>query len=257
MRAAPDDLTASARIRAAAMRLFAERGFDATSIRDVAAEAGVSSSLVVHHFKTKAQLKEATDARLIASLTAMLGNVPTDAGADFSEVAGSMAELLRGEPELMRYMRRMLIDGGEAASGLFHGLVEATVAELGAQEAAGIVRPSVDAHARAVFLIVNDLGAIILRDLVEQAIGLDPFSPAGMTQWGAVVMEVYTGGIYASGPPPYAAPPPPGTSAPPPAAAPSTAPPSTAPPSTAPPPATPESATPPDATRPSTDREDR
>lgn len=247
MRAAPDDLTASARIRAAAMRLFAERGFDATSIRDVAAEAGVSSSLVVHHFKTKAQLKEATDARLISALTSMLADVPTDAGADFSEMAGSMAELLRGEPELMRYMRRMLIDGGEAASGLFHGLVEATVAELGAQEAAGIVRPSVDARARAVFLIVNDLGAIILRDLVEQATGLDPFSPAGMAQWGAVVMEVYTGGIYASGPPPYAAPPPSGTSAPPPAAAPSTAPPST----------TPESATPPDATRPATDREDR
>ncbi|MCR6493521.1 helix-turn-helix domain-containing protein [Cellulomonas sp. P24] len=83
MRAAPDDLTASARIRAAAMRLFAERGFDATSIRDVAAEAGVSSSLVVHHFKTKAQLKEATDARLISALTSMPADVPTDAGGGF------------------------------------------------------------------------------------------------------------------------------------------------------------------------------
>ena len=247
MRAAPDDLTASARIRAAAMRLFAERGFDATSIRDVAAEAGVSSSLVVHHFKTKAQLKEATDARLIASLTAMLGEVPTDAGADFSETARSMAELLRGEPELMRYLRRMLIDGGPAASGLFHGLVEATVTELGAQEAAGTVRPSADARTRAVFLIVNDLGAIILRDLVEQAIGADPFSTAGMTQWGAVVMEVYTGGIYASGSSREAAPPRSGVGAPPPAAA----------PSASPSPATPPSTTPPSTTRPVTDREDR
>ncbi len=239
MRAVPDDLTASARIRAAAMHLFAERGFDATSIRDVAAEAGVSSSLVVHHFKTKAQLKEATDARLIASLTSMLADLPTDAGADFSETAGSMVELLRGEPELMSYLRRMLIDGGEAAGGLFHGLVEATVTELGAQEIAGIVRPSVDAHTRAVFLIVNDLGAIILRDLVEQAIGVDPFSPAGMTQWGRVVMEVYTGGIYAHGSTPEAVPHPPGADAP------------------APPPATAPPRTPPGATSPVTDREDR
>jgi len=200
MRAASEDLTASARIRGAAMRLFAERGFDATSIRDVAAEAGVSSSLVVHHFKTKAQLKAATDARLIAVLTEMLAELPTGEGADFGAAAGAMTEKLRDEPELMNYLRRMLVDGGEAAAGLFMGLVEATVAELAAQEAAGVVLPSADARTRAVFLIVNDLGAIVLRDLVEQAIGVDPLSPAGMRQWGAVVMDVYTRGVYAQDP---------------------------------------------------------
>src|SRR5450756_1214862 len=87
MRAAPDDLTSSARIREAAMHLFAERGFDATSIRDVAAEAGVSPSLVVHHFKSKAQLKAATDARLTAVLTEMLAELPTGEAADFGETA--------------------------------------------------------------------------------------------------------------------------------------------------------------------------
>src|SRR5665647_2492345 len=56
------------------------------------------------------------------------------------------------------------------------------------------------ARMRAVFLIVNDLGAIVLRDLVEQAIGVDPLSPAGMRQWGAVVMDVYTRGVYAQDP---------------------------------------------------------
>ena len=88
MRTAREDLTASARIRGAAMRLFAERGFDATSIRDVAAEAGVSSSLVVHNFKTKAQLKEATDARLIASLTSMLAELLAGGGTDLTETGG-------------------------------------------------------------------------------------------------------------------------------------------------------------------------
>jgi len=196
MRAVPDDLTASARIRGAAMRLFAERGFDATSIRDVAAEAGVSSSLVVHHFKTKAQLKAATDARLIAVLTEMLAELPTGEAADFGETVGSMTEKLRDEPDLMGYLRRMLVDGGEAATGLFMGLVEATVAELAAQEAAGVVLPSADPRTRAVFLIVNDLGAIVLRDLVQHALGVDPLSPVGLRQWGAVVMDVYTRGVY-------------------------------------------------------------
>ena len=111
-----------------------------------------------------------------------------------------MTERLRDEPDLMAYLRRMLVDGGEAAAGLFMGLVEATVAELAAQEAAGVVLPSADARTRAVFLIVNDLGALILRDLVERAIGVDPLSPAGVLQWGAVVIDVYTRGVYASPP---------------------------------------------------------
>lgn len=199
MRAAPSDLTASARIRGAAMRLFAEHGFDGTSIRDVAAEAGVSSSLVVHHFKTKAQLKEATDAWLISALTSLLADLLEAGGTDLTDSVGSLAEILREEPELMSYLRRMLIDGGEAASSLFQGFVEATATVLAAQETTGIVRPSVDARTRAVFLIVNDLGAIILRDLIEQAISVDPLGPAGLRRWGQVVMEVYTDGIYAHG----------------------------------------------------------
>jgi hypothetical protein len=70
------------------------------------------------------------------------------------------------------------------------------VAELAAQEAAGAVLPSTDARTRAVFLIVNGLGVIVLRDLVQRAIGVDPLSPDGMRQWGAVVMDVYTRGVY-------------------------------------------------------------
>jgi hypothetical protein len=101
----------------------------------------------------------------------------------------------------MGYLRRMLIDGGEAASQLFHGFVEATASVLAGQEAAGVVRPSADARTRAVFLIVNDLGAIILRDLIEQAIGVDPLGPAGLRQWGEAVMEVYQGGIFVPGAP--------------------------------------------------------
>jgi len=197
MRAAPDDLTATARIRDAAMHLFAARGFDATSIRDVASAAGVSSSLVVHHFKTKAQLRVATDARVISVLTEMLAELPPGDADTFSETAGGLAQTLRDEPDLMAYLRRMLIDGGEPAQGLFAGIIEATVAELARQEAAGAVLASTDARTRAVFLVVNDLGAIVLRDLVEHAIGVDPMSPAGMQQWGAVVMDVYTRGVYA------------------------------------------------------------
>ncbi|MEO7078692.1 MAG: helix-turn-helix domain-containing protein, partial [Rhodococcus sp. (in: high G+C Gram-positive bacteria)] len=42
MHSPPDDRTARARIRDEALRLFAERGPDAITMRDIAAAAGVS-----------------------------------------------------------------------------------------------------------------------------------------------------------------------------------------------------------------------
>jgi TetR/AcrR family transcriptional regulator, transcriptional repressor of bet genes len=43
-------------ITEAVYRLIAQRGFDAVSLREVAAEAGVSMGLVQHYFKTKDQM---------------------------------------------------------------------------------------------------------------------------------------------------------------------------------------------------------
>src|SRR6266545_3920627 len=56
-----EDLTARARIRDAALRLFAERGVDGATIRDIAKAAGVSAGLVRHHFGSKEALRDACD----------------------------------------------------------------------------------------------------------------------------------------------------------------------------------------------------
>ena len=56
-----EDLTARARIRDAALRLFAERGMDGATIRDIARAAGVSAGLVRHHFGSKDGLRAACD----------------------------------------------------------------------------------------------------------------------------------------------------------------------------------------------------
>jgi len=52
----PGDSGTRAAIRAAASRQFAERGYDRTSLRSIAAEAGVDPALVSHFFGSKQQL---------------------------------------------------------------------------------------------------------------------------------------------------------------------------------------------------------
>ena len=62
------DLTARARLRDAAIELFAERGFDKTSMKAIAEAAGVSPGLVIHHYGSKDELRRVCDEHVIAKL---------------------------------------------------------------------------------------------------------------------------------------------------------------------------------------------
>ena len=49
-----------------AMAMFAERGFDGVTVRDISAQAGVSVGLINHHFGSKEGLREAVDVYFIS-----------------------------------------------------------------------------------------------------------------------------------------------------------------------------------------------
>lgn len=197
MRAAAD-LTGAALIRESAMRLSADRGWGAVSIRDIAADAGVSSSLVVHHFGTKARLREAVDARVTEVMAGLLGQLgDSDALAgEYMSIAAAFHEQVGADGVLLSYLRRLLIDGGPAATALFGALYDMTLASLAELESAGVVRPTADPPARAAFLLVNDLAVVLFRGEVSRVLGVDPLSRAGLQRWGNTVMEIYRGGAF-------------------------------------------------------------
>jgi TetR/AcrR family transcriptional regulator, regulator of cefoperazone and chloramphenicol sensitivity len=203
MRTGREDLRAEAVIRDTAMRLFAEHGPAAVTIREIAAAAGVSPSLVMHHFGSKEGLRDAVDRRAVAFFEELLGEL-----ARIGEEGGSasLAELLAArlerEPGMVDYVRRLLADGGEAADGLFSKLFEATVTGMRALVAAGVARPAADEAARAAFLLANDLSLLMMHRQIARVTGTDPLARHGLVAWSAVVMDVYTGGIFATPPGP-------------------------------------------------------
>jgi TetR/AcrR family transcriptional regulator, regulator of cefoperazone and chloramphenicol sensitivity len=199
MRSAMDRSAAPA-IRDAATALFAARGFDAVTVREIAAAAGVSAALVIHHFGSKEGLRRAIDehvARWVDQMLAQLATAPGDA----STLAELMAGWLESEPATGSYLRRLLVDGGPAGAALFTRLLLATREGVGALEAAGVVRPSADALARDVVLLCNDLAAVVLRPLAADALGVDPLGRDGLARWSAVVVDLYTNGLFAGGAP--------------------------------------------------------
>ena len=197
MRIATDDRKTAAVIRDTAMELFAARGSTEVTVREVAAAAGVSPGLVMHHFGSKNGLKDAVDRRAVVFFDEMVAELVRigDEGAAAS-VAEVFAARLEQEPALMGYVGRLLLEGGEAADGLFRVLFETTLTGMQSLVANGVARPSRDEQVRAAFVLVNDLALVLLRRQVERAIGADPLSRPGVLRWTAEVLDVYTAGLF-------------------------------------------------------------
>ncbi len=93
-------------LRDTALALFAARGPDAVSVRDVAAAAGVSPGLVVHHFGTKQALRQAVDDHVTAVFQALLDQMPSVLDLDDGvEPDAAMAAGFAGAPARARATR--------------------------------------------------------------------------------------------------------------------------------------------------------
>jgi TetR/AcrR family transcriptional regulator, regulator of cefoperazone and chloramphenicol sensitivity len=154
----PDDLNTRARIRDAAVRRFGSDGFG-TPIRAIAAEAGVSPGLVIHHFGTKEALRSACDAHVLrvireAKTETLVKAAPGDFLAQFATV--------EDYAPMAGYLVQALMAGGELAGALLDQAIADAEGYLEDGVAAGRVRPSRDPAARARFLAYMGAGALLL-----------------------------------------------------------------------------------------------
>ncbi len=197
---APDDRTARAVIRDEALRLFAGHDPDAVSVRAIAAAAGVSPGLVIHHFGSKEGLRQAVDEHVLAMFEAMLGELTTpglyDPGA-----AGSLAEAvvryLPADSPVPGYLRRLLLAGGDAGGELFRRLYQGSRTALDAMSEAGLAGRGADPAVRAAILMSNDLAVLLLREQLAGVLGEDPLSAGGMARWGREMLTIYAAGLMA------------------------------------------------------------
>jgi AcrR family transcriptional regulator len=72
---------ANGRLRAAAMQLYVERGFDDTTVADIAAKAGVTARTFFRHFADKREVLFAGSSQLQDALVKALEEAPPEASA--------------------------------------------------------------------------------------------------------------------------------------------------------------------------------
>lgn len=158
------DLTARARIRDAAVLRFARSGFGA-SVRTVAADAGVSAGLVIHHFGSKEQLHAACDAHVLARIVeAKRQHLEQAASGRLLEVLAQTEEMA----PLVGYVLRSLQAGGTVGREFVEHMIADAEAYTAEAVGSGLAKPSRDERARVRYLVLSTLGALLL------SVTLDP-----------------------------------------------------------------------------------
>ena len=143
-----------ARILDAATQAFFSAGYDRTTIRAVAAAAGVDAGLVMHYFGTKQELyKRVIDAAPVPELS----GTPAEAA---EQILDGIASRLESEPAASLALLRSMLTNPEAASAASAG-----IARYQAQIAQAI--PAGDADLRAALITAVTLGITVSRHLIK------------------------------------------------------------------------------------------
>lgn len=182
------------RILRAGLEQFAEHGFRGASVRAIAASAGVSPALVLHHYGSKEGLRQACDEHLMSFVDEKETMLATNNLQTAAQYIAEHPETV----EVLAYLRRTMVDGGEIASRLFEQMCARSEHLLRVGIEAGTVRPVRDVEGVAVTITAWSLGALLIAPDVARLLGdgeTDLFAPHILERYSNAGMQVHTRGL--------------------------------------------------------------
>lgn len=168
-RAGDQDLTAKARIRNAALDLYASQGEDRTSMRAIAAAAGVTVGLLVHHYGTKDRIRDAVEELVVDYFRQAIARAPADgtpAGAAAARNA-AVTEMLAANPEVVNYMRRALLDPAGPRGHLLERLTELSSTEVSELRRTGQASVKRAESTQVIGVMIRQLGHLFLQPMLD------------------------------------------------------------------------------------------
>ncbi|HHY49000.1 MAG TPA: helix-turn-helix transcriptional regulator [Alphaproteobacteria bacterium] len=184
----------AARIRDAAIAAFAAHGFTRTTVRGIAAAAGVSPWLVIHHFGSKEGLRSACDDFVFDALTEMkrerVNTSPMVVGEMFRD---------RSTRAIAEYMLTSLLDPSEQGQRFFDHYVESVEGIIEEGVAGFTMRKAEDRRAQAAAIAMLALAPMLLERRVRHALGTEDL-PASLDRLSPYLFDLYLHGVIESVP---------------------------------------------------------
>jgi AcrR family transcriptional regulator len=186
------------RIRSAALDGFALDGVKATSIRDVAAAAGVSPGLVQHYFPSKSALRAAVDEHVTDVARSALG-VREVEGDIIEDLAERLTALVAEHFVALRYVARGVAEADEAALAIFDTLTELCRDQLSELQRAGLLRPDLDLEWAALHTVLINLGTVIMEPGVSRELGRPFLARRQVERWKQATTALFVAGELREG----------------------------------------------------------
>ena len=180
-------------IRAAALDGFARDGAASTSIRDVAAAAGVSPGLVQHYFRSKGDLRAAVDAHVTEVARAALAVRPVE-GDTVEDIATRLTALVSEDFVELRYVGRGVAEGDEAAMKIFDTLTQLCREQLAKFQAEGLLREDLDLEWAALHTVLINLGTVILEPGVSRQLRRPLLDESEVRRWKEATTALFVAG---------------------------------------------------------------
>ena len=164
-----------------ALALFAEKGFDSVTVRDIASACGVSVGLISHHFGSKEGLREAVDKYFIQQFEETLYTRPPTGGdgqGRFAEwIDDWVARHQADWPVTVAYFRRAVLEESDWGASLFQRFYEFVQATVTRMDADGGIRPDVDRLWLPFLIMYLEMGTLLLDPYITRIIGKSGFEP--------------------------------------------------------------------------------
>ncbi len=185
------------KIRTAALQSFAAHGTAATTLRGVAAAAGVSLGLVQHHFCTKAGLIEAVDQYVVdVVITPLARPIPELTADSVSEVGNRVNTIFAEHPDVAAYVGRALVDGSQLGTTIFDSLYQIGMVRWQERAERGETRADIDLPWAVINALILPLGAVSMRGHIERHLPGSFTAPEQLHRWRDAVNELLREGLF-------------------------------------------------------------
>lgn len=177
------------KILSAAVAEFAEHGFTKTTIRGIAAAAGFSPGLVIHHFGSKDGLRTACDEHVFERIA--------DSKAKNAEYASMAMQMMFDDPEMttaVDYLVKSLLDPSDHGQRYFDHYVDLVESYITEGFAGYTFRQSEDTHGQAATIAVMALAPSLLEHRLRPNLGTQD-TTGTMTRLAPHLLDLYLHGV--------------------------------------------------------------
>ena len=191
-----------AQILTHATRLFAEQGYDGTSVQQIAEAVGIRKPSLLYHFKSKDELRENVISEMLAHWNAVLPGLFLKASTDerFDATMEALTEFFVADPDRARLFLRETLDRPERMQAMLGEFVRPWVELLGDQleraKEQGLVRRDVDPQAYAVEVITMSVAGTAVIDTLQIILPDDPARGSARKRHARELIRIARSSLY-------------------------------------------------------------